>query len=226
MFSIVFYSFLFVCFLFGFLGFFLAWLACYSFVSYLLSDFDLRHLQNINMTMRYSLVKYIMLLKHKRLYLILHFFRWKFCCLLFFYWFMVIFFLNLFSGFFIFWRWLAGLGSTKTSFAWCICEMFFILAFPSCLWPSAVHFVLQMAHNSLWQCLKPFIGDISPVVYRRKRPNQQAYLELCHRNPDILERVLNQIPLSNSTAWNCAPMQVVKQAEEQKWSSFQTNYDQ
>ena len=102
----------------------------------------------------------------------------------------------------------------------------FYLAFPSCLWPSAVHFVLQMAHNSLWQCLKPFIGDISPVVYRRKRPNRQAYLELCHRNPDILERVLNQIPLSNSTAWNCAPMQVVKQAEEQKWSSFQTNYDQ
>ena len=71
-------------------------------------------------------------------------------------------------------------------------------------------------------------------IYWRKRPNRQAHLELCHRNSDILERVLNRIALSNSTAGKCAPMQVIKQPEhgrtsttmEQKWSSFQTNYDQ
>ena len=35
----------------------------------------------------------------------------------------------------------------------------------------------------------------------------KGYLELCHRNLDILERVLNWIVLSNSTAAeNCAPM--------------------
>ena len=40
---------------------------------------------------------------------------------------------------------------------------------------------------------------------------QQAHLELRHRNPDTLERVLNQIALSNSIAGKYAPMQVVKQ---------------
>ena len=71
----------------------------------------------------------------------------------------------------------------------------------------------------------------SPGVYWRKRLNQQAHLALCHRNPDILERVLNWTTLSNSMAEKCAPMQVIKQpehgristTEERKWSSFQTN---
>ena len=51
-----------------------------------------------------------------------------------------------------------------------------------------------------------------------------------YQGPDTM---LNQITLSNSTAGKCAPMQVVKQPEqgkastneEQKCSSFQTNYD-
>ena len=73
----------------------------------------------------------------------------------------------------------------------------------------------------------------SPGIYWRIWPNQWANLELCHRNLGILERVLNQIALSNSTLGKCTPMQVVKQLEhgrtstneEQKYSSFQMNYD-
>ena len=53
----------------------------------------------------------------------------------------------------------------------------------------------------------------SPDIYWRKQLNQQAHLELGHRNPGILGRVLNQIALSNSTATKCAPMQVIKQQE-------------
>ena len=68
-------------------------------------------------------------------------------------------------------------------------------------------------------------------IYWRKQPNRLAYLELSHRNPDVLERVLNQIVIQ-STAKKCTPMQVIKYlehgrtstTEEQKWSSFQTNY--
>ena len=45
-----------------------------------------------------------------------------------------------------------------------------------------------------------------------------AHSELCHRNPDILERVLNWITLSNSTVGKCAPMQVIKQAEHGRTS--------
>ena len=52
-----------------------------------------------------------------------------------------------------------------------------------------------------------------PDVYQRKRPNWQAHLELCLRNHDILERLLNQIALSNSTAGKCASIQVIKQPE-------------
>ena len=59
------------------------------------------------------------------------------------------------------------------------------------------------------------------------------HLKLCQRNTDIWERVLNQITLSTSTVEMYLPMQVIKQPEngrtsttkEQKWSSFQTNYD-
>ena len=68
-------------------------------------------------------------------------------------------------------------------------------------------------------------------IYWRKQPNRLAYLELSHRNPDVLERVLNQIVIQ-STAKKCTPMQIIKYlehgrtstTEEQKWSSFQTNY--
>ena len=70
----------------------------------------------------------------------------------------------------------------------------------------------------------------SPNVHRRKRPNRQAHVELCHRNPDILERMLKWIMLSNSTARKCAPMQVIKQPEHGRTSRgekmFQRNYDQ
>ena len=58
-------------------------------------------------------------------------------------------------------------------------------------------------------------------------------MELWYRNPNTLERVLNQIALSTSIAGKCAPMQVVKQPEygpalatkEQKCPSFQMNYN-
>ena len=50
-----------------------------------------------------------------------------------------------------------------------------------------------------------------PDIYWRKQPDWWAHLELCHRNPDILERVPNQTTLSNSTVEKCVPMQVIKQ---------------
>ena len=76
-------------------------------------------------------------------------------------------------------------------------------------------------------------ANTSSLTYSKKWLNLWAHLELCHSNPDILERVLNQFILSNSTARNWAPMQVIKLPEhlrtsatnDQKWSPFQTNYD-
>ena len=73
----------------------------------------------------------------------------------------------------------------------------------------------------------------NPDVYWRKRPNWLTHLELCHRNSDILEKMLHGIALSHSTVGKCTPMEVIKQPEdertlttkEQKWSSFQTNFD-
>ena len=38
-------------------------------------------------------------------------------------------------------------------------------------------------------------------------------------NPGILERVLNQIVLSNSTVGKCTPMQVIKQPEHGRTST-------
>ena len=58
----------------------------------------------------------------------------------------------------------------------------------------------------------------SQDVYRREQPNQWAHLELCQRNLDILEMVLKQIVLSNSTAMVCPPMQVVK--KNRSWGNF------
>ena len=43
--------------------------------------------------------------------------------------------------------------------------------------------------------------------------------KLCHRNPEILERVLNGIALSNATTGNCASMQVIKQPERGRTST-------
>ena len=71
----------------------------------------------------------------------------------------------------------------------------------------------------------------SPDIYWRKQLNRQVHLELCHRGPDIQERVLNRIVLSDSIVGKCAPMQVIKEPEygrtstneEQKRSSFQMN---
>ena len=67
----------------------------------------------------------------------------------------------------------------------------------------------------------------------RHDPRNKYNLRLCYRTPDILERVLKRIALSNSTVGNYALMQDIKQPEHgrtsvtegQKWSSFQTNYD-
>ena len=50
-----------------------------------------------------------------------------------------------------------------------------------------------------------YANTSSPDIYWRKRPNWQAHLELCHRNPDVLERVLNWIALSSSTAGSAHP---------------------
>ena len=55
-------------------------------------------------------------------------------------------------------------------------------------------------------------------MYWGKRPNRWAHLELCHRNHDILERVLNWIVLSNSTVGKCPLMQVIKQPEHGRTS--------
>ena len=44
---------------------------------------------------------------------------------------------------------------------------------------------------------------------KKKRPNWWPHLELCHRNPDVMERVLNQIKLSKSPAGKSTPMQEV-----------------
>ena len=44
-----------------------------------------------------------------------------------------------------------------------------------------------------------------------------------YANPDILERVLNRIALSNSTAGKCTPMPVIKQPEHWRSSATGTN---
>ena len=67
--------------------------------------------------------------------------------------------------------------------------------------------------------LRLHANTLIPDIYRRYRLNWQVHLELCHRNPDILERVLNRIAISNSTAGKCAPMQVIKQPEHERTST-------
>ena len=90
---------------------------------------------------------------------------------------------------------------------------------------------VQLEHSSY--IVKLHANTSNADIYWRKGLNCWTHLELCHRNPDILKRVLNRITLSNSTMGKCAPMQVIKQpehrrtstTEEQNWSSFQTNYN-
>ena len=48
---------------------------------------------------------------------------------------------------------------------------------------------------------------------------KHAHLELCLRNPYILERVLNGTVLSNSAAGKFAPMQVKKQPKQGRTST-------
>ena len=93
---------------------------------------------------------------------------------------------------------------------------------------------VQLEHRSRRVKVSRLHANTSSLdLYWRKQPNRKAHLELWHRNPDILERVLNQIALPNSTVGKSAPMQVIKQPEhgristneEQKWSSFQMKYD-
>ena len=59
---------------------------------------------------------------------------------------------------------------------------------------------VQLDHSSrIRMVLRLHPNTSIPDIYWRKRPNWQAHLELCHRNPDIQERDLNQIALCNST---------------------------
>ena len=53
----------------------------------------------------------------------------------------------------------------------------------------------------------------------KETPKPVAHLELCHRNLGILERVVNQIALSNFTEGKCASMQVTKQPEHVRAST-------
>ena len=62
----------------------------------------------------------------------------------------------------------------------------------------------------------------TPDVYRKKLPSWQTLLELSHRNLDLLERVLNRIALSNSTAGKCAPTQVIKHWNIEHWRTSTT----
>ena len=81
----------------------------------------------------------------------------------------------------------------------------------------------QLEHSSLeFMVATPTIHakTSSSGIYCRKQPNQQAYLELCPRNPDIWERMLIRITFSNSTVGRCAPMNTT---EDQKCSFFQIN---
>ena len=58
---------------------------------------------------------------------------------------------------------------------------------------------IQLEHSSHIVNTRLHANTSSLGVYLRKRLKQRANLELCHRNPDILARVLNWIVLSNST---------------------------
>ena len=83
----------------------------------------------------------------------------------------------------------------------------------------------QLEHSSLeFMVATPTIHakTSSSGIYCWKQPNQQAYLELCPRNPDIWERMLIRITFSNSTVGRCVPMNTTK---DQNCSFFQINYD-
>ena len=81
------------------------------------------------------------------------------------------------------------------------------------------HWFRESCSWSIVVTVKVGVEATSPGVYQRKRPNWQAHLELCHRNPDILERVLNQIALSKLTLRKCAPVQVINRPEHGRTST-------
>ena len=76
----------------------------------------------------------------------------------------------------------------------------------------------QLEHSSHIVKVGVEANTSSTDVYWKKWLNWQIHLELCHRNPEILKRVLNWIALSNSTAMKCAPMQVI--TKNRTWENF------
>ena len=56
-------------------------------------------------------------------------------------------------------------------------------------------------------------------VYCRTQQKWWAHLELSHRKPDILVRVLNRIALSNSSVRKCTFMQVMIQPKHERTST-------
>ena len=95
-----------------------------------------------------------------------------------------------------------------------------------------VAWTLLSGSHSHSQC-QGYVLTLQALAYIKGKDRTSGPIWNDHRNPDILEKVLNWITLSNSTAGKCTPMQVIKQAEhgrtstteEQKLSSFQANYD-
>ena len=128
-----------------------------------------------------------------------------------------------------------GLGS-KRDCCWCYIISVFENTPKDLVFQRRVHLVFQSRVHSSHivkvgvevKCL-----HFNPWRILKELNKPAAHLELCHRNHDILQYVLNQIALyNNSTVRKCAPMQVIKQpekgtisiTEEKKSSSFQTKY--
>ena len=83
---------------------------------------------------------------------------------------------------------------------------------------------VQLEDSSHIVKVSSYADTLSSDVYWRKwpnRPNRQAHMELCYRNLGILERVLNQIALSNSTMEKCPSMQVKKQRKHGRTSTIE-----
>ena len=51
--------------------------------------------------------------------------------------------------------------------------------------------------------------------------------ELCHKNPDILERALSNTIMGKNASYKTTRSweNLIQTTEERKWFSFQTNYD-
>ena len=105
---------------------------------------------------------------------------------------------------------------------WEYTQTFPLIVAPTLLWFKEGH-SWNMVVIWLRSLLRLYTNTSGPNVYWRKWPNWRAHLELCHRNPDILKRVLNWIVLSNSTSGKCAPIQVIKQPEHGRTSEPRNN---